>query len=297
LEAWVDQTSALSRDFVITGASLADLAKSVGQSGAGRGVGITSEIINTHGSTALRLSVSFKNRQRSPIYHTGMTALASSYTKDGFVIGADSLRMDGKGQLVSENAMKLFKVRHPDFVGAYGFCGNTRLLFSEDRQMFDLLENARSVATALTALRFDSAQEYVEKFCSLLAAQLVAATGGTGLPNDFARAMFVGYSRGQAFCLQVQFPTALGRILRPRFIEVLESPVDRFCVLSGSQVVWDEMKNSLHFPETLADSVDLVTDYVTRCIENKTDPHCANIGGHLQLATVTAKGFSWVIQP
>jgi hypothetical protein len=254
-------------------------------------------IVNTHGSMAQRVSGIFKKTPYSrPIYYTGMTAIASKCTKEGFAVGADSLRMDMHGRVVTESATKIFETGHPDFVGAYGICGNTALEFADGRPTFDVLESAKGIATDLTSLRFDSAQEYVEYFCNRLAARIAEASSGIVLPGNFGRVMFVGYTKAQAFCLQMEFLTVSGYMLQPRLLELLEAPIDRLCILSGSQVVWDEM-GDIDFPETLAEAVYFVEDYITRCISNRTDPHCADIGGHAQIATVTDQGFSWVLRP
>jgi hypothetical protein len=101
---------------------------------------------------------------------------------------------------------------------------------------------------------------------------------------------------GQAVCLQMEFSVANGYLLRLRLTELFENPVDRYCILSGSQVVLDEMSGVCE-PETLTDAVDWVQDYITRCINNNTDPYCTYIGGRAQIATVTDKDFNWMIQP
>src|SRR5262249_47906009 len=97
-----------------------------------------------------------------------MTALASAYTEEGFAIGADSLRKDMHGHVVTEQAVKIYETRHPDFLGAYGFAGLTALEFADGRPMLNVLESAKRVATGLVDEHFDCAQDYAERFCSKL---------------------------------------------------------------------------------------------------------------------------------
>lgn len=260
----------------------------------------SASVVNMYGSMAQQVgSVRFKRGSRSArcVYHTGMTAIVSAYTKEGFVVGADSLRMDMHGQVVTENAIKIFETQHPDFLGAYGFSGYTAFEFADARPMLDLLESAKLIASELANLNFKGAHEYVKHFCNNLAAKIEAGSTGIALPDDFRLyGMFVGYANGRAVYMRVEFSAVAGYLLPPRLTELLENPVDRFCISSGSQVVWDEMSD-IEGPETLAAGVDFVQDYVARCINNSTDPYCASIGGHPQIATITDKGFNWVVRP
>lgn len=255
--------------------------------------GVSTGIRNVYGTSVLRLSGTFKKRRDYRIYHTGMTTIASAYTNEGFAIGADSLRMDMHGQIVTESATKIFQSHHPDFIGAYGFSGTTGYDFIDKRPRLDVLEVAESIALELTSVRFQTAQEYAEMFCNKLAAKIQAHATGIAIPNDFRLCgMFVGYAGGRAFCLEMAFPIWNGYLGRPVFAEVIENPIDRYCVF-GSEVVLNEMLE-LDGPETLQEAVAFVRDYITRCINNETDPYCAGIGGKPQIATVTKDGFTWV---
>jgi hypothetical protein len=110
--------------------------------------------------------------------------------------------------------------------------------------------------------------------------------------------MFCGYSKGEAVYIQMKFPSLCGYLLRPIPKDVYHNPIDRVCIPSGSEVVLNEMSEQVCSPETLKEAIDWLQDYITRCIVNNTDPHCAHIGGKAQIATVTPdQGFSWVIPP
>jgi hypothetical protein len=254
-------------------------------------------IVNMYGSMAQPIgSVRFQERECfAAVYHAGMTALASIYTIEGFAVGADSRRMDMHGQIVTEKAVKIHETRHSDFLGAYGFSGNIALEFTDGR-MLDILDSAKSIASDLTGLHFSGAQDYVESFCSCLAAKIEAESSGIALPDKFQlRGMFTGYTGDHAVRVQMELSAVQGYLLRPRLTELVESPID-FCISSGSQVVWDEMSQKDR-PETLAEAVPFVQQYIFRCISNTTDPYCAHIGGQAQIATVTSDGFKWVIRP
>jgi hypothetical protein len=177
--------------------------------------------------------------------------------------------------------------------------GFIALEFADRRPMLDVLESAKGIATGLLDQRFDSGQEYADRFCSRLAADIQAGSTGIAMPHSFGlRGMFSGYSSGQAVFIQMQFPSVNGYLLRPTVQEVFHNPVDRFCIVSGFEVVLNEMNEQVYGPETLKEAIEYVQDYITRCIKNDTDPYCANIGGNSQIATVTPdKGFNWVFRP
>jgi hypothetical protein len=230
-------------------------------------------------------------------YYTGMTTLASQCTKEGFAIGADSLRMDMHG-VVTEQAVKIYEAGHPDFVGAYGFAGMTAFEFADGR-ILDLLELAKAVAAGMLEERFGSAEEYADRFCNKLAANIQTGCAGIAIPLRLRlRGMFLGYRGSQGACIQIGFPIINGFLLRPVLEESFQNPVERYCILSGSQVVLNEMHKEVGIPETLDQAVEWVREYVTRCIDNTTDPYCKNVGGKAQVATITPdKGFSWVSPP
>jgi len=227
-----------------------------------------------------------------------MTALVSQFTPEGFVVGADSLRCDTHGKVVTENAVKIYSISHPNFTGAYGFVGYTAIEYADQRPMLNILEVANHIADDLAKVPISSPQEYVDDFCQDLANRIAVASVGVVLPSapKFMRAMFVGYHQQRPVRLQVVFPTINGALQVPRLTELIEAP-SKFCIASGSQVVWNELGQEAYQPETLKEAIDFVQAYVTRCIENTTDPYCSSIGGRPQIATVTPDGFSWVARP
>ncbi len=258
-------------------------------------------IANMHGSIAKYVgAVKFRKRRGQPhkCDTAGMTALVSQYTPEGFVIGADSLRLDLHGEVVTESAVKLYPTQHPSFPGAYGFAGHTALEYTDGRPMLNVLHIASDVADDLAKVPLSSPQEYVENFCRELADRIAVASIGVALPNEpvFTRVMFVGYYQHRPVRLQAIFPAINGSLQRPRLTEWVEAP-NPFCMASGSQVVWDELSQDAYQPETLEEAIEFVRTYLARCIENSADPYCSSIGGRPQIATVTPNGFSWVARP
>lgn len=259
--------------------------------------GSSRQIINWHGGTSLPIgSVRFKKRRSSATLPV-MTALVSAFTNEGFVVGADSLRIDRHGRTVTEDAIKIYPTNHPVFVGAYGFAGNTALEYADGR-ILDLLILARDVADDSSRLPFKDALSYVKDFCEDFADRIRYSNIGVALPDgeEFCRVMFVGYHHQTPVRLQVSFSVARGILQSPRLKEMVESPVADFCIASGSQIVWDDLTAEVCKPETLSEGIEFVRNYVVRCINTKTDPCCAAIGGHPQIATITDGGFSWVVR-
>jgi hypothetical protein len=227
-----------------------------------------------------------------------MTALVSQFTTMGFAVGADSLRCDMYGKVVTENAVKLYSTNHPSFVGAYSFAGYTAIEYVDQRPMLSILEVGNHVADDLAHVPRAGPKEYVEDFCQDLAHRIAVASIGVVLPSklEFMRAMFVGYHKRRPVRLQAMFPTVDGALQAPRLTELIEAP-STFCIASGSQVVWNELSQQAFQPETLQEAIDFVRSYIARCIENTDDPYCSTIGGRPQIATVTEQGFDWVSRP
>jgi hypothetical protein len=224
-----------------------------------------------------------------------MTALLAIYTPDGFAVGADSLRKDLRGETVTERGIKLHEIRHPDFSGVYGFTGITGFEFGDGRPNADIIECAQHTANELLEQRFETAQDYVDGFCNRLAKKIQDASEGVSIPNNFQLCgMFAGYAGNRPIYLRVVFPTVIGRMLRPQIVQLEADPYCGIRVVSGSQIVLDEMPEE---PRTLNEAIDYIRRYVTACIENTTDPYCANIGGTPQVASITPNGFHWVNPP
>ncbi|HWF13841.1 MAG TPA: hypothetical protein VG272_08915, partial [Candidatus Acidoferrales bacterium] len=78
-----------------------------------------------------------------------MTAIVSVYTPEGFVVGADGLRVDANGVDVTDTAVKIFPIIHPDLIGVHAWAGTT-YLFSLGRPLFSFSEEADSLMKELS---------------------------------------------------------------------------------------------------------------------------------------------------
>ena len=74
------------------------------------------------------------------------------------------MRLDLHGKVVDENAVKLYPIHHPDFIGAYGFAGHTAFEYADGRPMLNVLQIANSVADDLAEVPLSDPREYVEDF-------------------------------------------------------------------------------------------------------------------------------------
>jgi hypothetical protein len=54
-----------------------------------------------------------------------MTAIASAFTSEGFVIGADGRQLGKDKTIFSECSQKIFNFKHRHVNVAYGWCGET----------------------------------------------------------------------------------------------------------------------------------------------------------------------------
>jgi hypothetical protein len=77
-----------------------------------------------------------------------MTAIASAFTSEGFVIGADSRQL-GKGNTIfSEASQKIFNFNYRHVDAAYAWCGETKAINESNQVLYDLYEITRAALTS-----------------------------------------------------------------------------------------------------------------------------------------------------
>lgn len=102
------------------------------------------------------------------------TALALTYTKDGFVIAADG-RERKNGQVLTDAAQKIFPIHEQDRALAYALCG--RVGFDhENGDVTDLREKVPYIVDVLRQARHGDLSSYVSDFSRHLYSALREAT-------------------------------------------------------------------------------------------------------------------------
>jgi hypothetical protein len=233
-----------------------------------------------------------------------MTAIASAYTPEGFVIGADGQRQSNNtGETISLTAQKIFPVRLGSFVGAYAWAGVAQIWYPDKTFSFPL--------ESQIAIRdiFDtpptSPYEFVHRLIDRLYKRLIECNGSMivvnphSLPDaEIIRVLCVGYAdRTTPVRVQAVFSHTAGVLFHPNIIEHVSAPND-FNIFSGSEKVWDGFKYSLARPLTLVEGSTAVREYIQTCINNADQyPDCVGMGGRIHIGTVTADQFVWVDPP
>ncbi len=235
------------------------------------------------------------------------TAIVSAYTPEGFVIGADGLRREGRTRNpVSETATKIFSIEDDDKILAHAWAGATNLFNLEGKSFFDVLRESAKVGKILASPHIDGFAEYVGLFMDTVHQRLLSANTGDRLSGDLnlfpkgeevARVLFVGYFNGIPYRAQSAIVHRDYVLIGPRLSEFRQAPVD-FNVFSGSAVMLEKFKPRLtDAPNTLSQAATLVRDYIQTCIDNQHDRECEDIGGHIHIAAVTPKHFEWITAP
>jgi uncharacterized tellurite resistance protein B-like protein len=92
------------------------------------------------------------------IKHTGddMTAIASAFTSEGFVIGADGRQLDRDKKIFSEFSQKIFNCKSRQVDVAYAWRGETSVINQSKEVLYDLYQITRAALTsAVQAGRMD----------------------------------------------------------------------------------------------------------------------------------------------
>lgn len=228
-----------------------------------------------------------------------MTAIVSSYLPEGFVIGADGLRQDLR-DVVTGHAQKIFPIEQTGMTCAYAWAGHSRICYT-DRPHFDFSEQSQLVIADLVKTGVWSLEEYAERFARAFNDRLLRHNGVFQIPgrgprgNGIARILFVGYASGGAARVEFSFSCEKG-ITRAQMSDAKLAFGDfEFKVFSGSPIVLDG--TNLEGCVSLNGCGEAIQQYIQRCSDNKVDPYCRDIGGHIHIATVTPEKFEWIIPP
>lgn len=232
------------------------------------------------------------------------TAIVSIRTDEGFVIGADGLRKDLDGSVVTETAQKIFTFRRGHLSLLYSWSGSTTLI-RPDGVSFDFLAVTKSTLSTANLYSVDSFSQFAAWFAAAIYAQLRFSFGLTFRPSsattEVARLLFVGYFRDKAYKAQFFVPLVNSTILEPVVEEIGECFPGDLVILSGSKWVFEEFfanKPILSEIDKTPKALTFINKYIQTCIDHQDkDRECSNIGGHIHIAALTPDGFQWVVEP
>jgi hypothetical protein len=233
--------------------------------------------------------------------HTGgdMTAIASAFTLEGFVIGADGRQL-GKGDTIfKESSQKIFNLnlRHVDV--AYAWCGETSVVNQSSQVLYDLYEITHAALTTAVLAGPIAFPEFVQECCSAIYDGIIKSPivgeiqNSDSLPDSRARMLLNGYFHRQPFMteLHVRDKSRIS-VHAERAFMPLTSPLCN--LFNGCTRQNEKYKNVL--PGTALEALKLISDYIQECIDSP-DPDCFSMGGHRHIAHLTLNGFYWIDAP
>jgi hypothetical protein len=228
-----------------------------------------------------------------------MTAIASAFTSEGFVIGADGRQL-GKGNTIfSESSQKIFNFNYRHVDAAYAWCGETKAINESNKVLYDLYEITRTaLASAVQAGRIPF-PAFIQQCCDGIYEGIIKSpivgqiTNSESSLESRARMLLNGYFYREPFMAEfhVRDKDRI-KVLAERASMPLPSPTST--LFNGCARQNDKYKNVL--PNTTREALKLISDYIQECIDN-SDPDCFSIGGHRHIAHLTPDGFYWIDAP
>lgn len=223
------------------------------------------------------------------VHNSFVTAIATVYTPDGFVIGADGLAIDSVSGEASKNVRKILTLENGSTRLAYAWTGTTQTFDRNGKCHYDL--DTLSMAVVPLAVRSVDFPAFLTFVCASLQ---------KGLPQiencpktELARVRFVGYFQGIPCSGNIVIAHSSG-LLTPRSDQVSVPASYHKRVFSGAQSVFSKYSNWV--PDSESQAIDFVRSYIQECIDS-SEPDCAAIGGHLHIAKITPSCLSWVLPP
>ncbi|MFL6352037.1 MAG: hypothetical protein ACJ74Z_09330 [Bryobacteraceae bacterium] len=253
-----------------------------------------------------------------------MTVIISTFTPEGFVIGADGRQVGAQDKcILSEHRQKIFPIESPNGPLAYAISGTIDLA-THDRTgiALNMADEVKKATESLARKRTSSLFGYAVRLCRPIQDALKNARQ-SGRIHDYpsheravsergktiTRVLIDGY-RGQEPCrVSIRFFHEEQRLHEP---EILVPPLNpgshriygsdvivnllwksedpRFAKYRGPSILAKDM--------TLKNAIKRSADYIGACCDPEAvgaDDYCYFMGGHIHIATITpAEGFQWV---
>jgi hypothetical protein len=234
-----------------------------------------------------------------------MTLIAAVWSPEGFAIAADGFQVMEANQSAQYEAQKIF---HTPFHNQGGFayaCSGTCRWNFKSGDYFDFIEATQRATVDLARTPFpndpaDYFNEIGRRLFQDLAYPMAGDIDGTS-NSGFAESklIFAGYANGSPVWAQLIFSNT-GTRFSPHVLAGLAYSPRQFMVFAGSTTVYADMQvaGKLYQPVNLQEAIHMVHEYAQTCVESSgIIPDCANLRGHVHVATVTKEGFTWIEKP
>ena len=252
------------------------------------------------------------------------TAIVRTYTQSGFVIAADGRKRHHHGTVRSDKQQKIFSIEQTGLVVAYSIAGNP--IFTpednDDLQVFNLITEIPKAVQTLASTLVTTLPEYGKALADMINERLRQAketpntdypeitTQSHGLDSTIAYLFFDGYCNERPSRLQIRFFHE-GQDLKPPEVFPQDlflgyhigygSDIMRYIIFETDDARFSQFRMPKRRPAdvTITDAVEEARRFIEACKTPEAlteDPeHCAGIGGHIHIATVTpSRGFRWV---
>jgi hypothetical protein len=246
-------------------------------------------------SIAFHYKVFSKRRSGSP----EMTLIATVWSPEGFAIAADGFEMYTDSGKSNEDVQKIFSTPFVNETGfAWAWVGHVGVEFVSGRRC-DLKEITQRVMEGLPANAYlESPEDYFQRISLQIFYELPTDVDLSRLPAVDNVVIFVGYLAGKPLWREIVFPQK-GEFFPPTVVEPKHSLRD-FYPFAGSPTIDRQINNDgiLRQPLDLLEAVSSVRAYAEMCVGSREKvKDCQNFGGTIHIATVTEKGFDWIIEP
>ena len=228
-----------------------------------------------------------------------MTAIASAFTSEGFVIGADGRQLGKDKEIFTESAQKIFDLNYRHVDVAYAWCGETGVVNESTEVIYDLYAITRVALSSAVQLAGRQFPSFIQQSCTGIYEGIIKSpvvrqiTNSDSLPEAKARMLLNGYFDGQPFMTQFHVrETDRIRVQAERVLMPIPAPTRN--LFNGC--TRQNKKYESVLPTTTLEALKLVSDYIQECIDN-SDADCSGIGGHRHIAHLTPDGFYWVDAP
>jgi hypothetical protein len=262
-----------------------------------------------------------------------MTAIQFIYTTEGFLVAADGMKKDNKGNVHSLSAQKIFPVGEPGSATlAYGLAASVQLGRDDDSNeiLFDFIkETDRAAADTSTASHADLVS-YMKAIADSVNASLQAAINthadlklpltlgkkqADDDPNIIAWAFFGGYFNGTPDYGYIMFRQHSQQLMEPAVgrqditigtpFGYLSKPI-ALGLFHDQDINFNRRVFRLHrtvrtppAARSLADALQIAASYLAVCRRPEAmqfdEAHCADVGGKIRAATITPSNhFQWL---
>jgi hypothetical protein len=245
----------------------------------------------------------FLNLLLSDLKFESMTAIASVYTPEGFVIGADGRQTDENGTISDDSITKLFGCRAANIRAIFSWTGCASLQGNGDT--FDFKDHSLDVLKQLKDEEFNTMADFLTAFSLGFYERLLSWVSESGCEfrhqDDprWARLQMLGFVDATPAIAEAHFPFLRGLPMKPGLVTGLDRPSAHLTIFAGSRLAYDMMRaeGSMIPCESLESGRELIDRYIQVCSECNGSGSPNRIGGKIHIAAITPLSCHWLVAP